>query len=81
MVNLLDQMFIGRLIDHSFVKDLPEGVDVCGENGEYHTFCFSGPIFKYPVPYTLEIPFEFSHAVGMEDGTQQTFTYWFVNLM
>ena len=80
MADLLDQTFIGRHIDCSFVESLPEGVDVCGENGEYHTFCFDGAIFKYPVPYSLGTPFEFSHSVGLEDGTRQTFTYWFANL-
>lgn len=48
----LDKSFCGRLIDDSFVRDLPPGVDVCGENGEYHSFVFDGPIFKYPIPYT-----------------------------
>lgn len=48
----LPQSFCGRLIDESFVRDLPEGVDVCGENGEYHSFVFDGPVFKQPVAYT-----------------------------
>jgi uncharacterized protein (TIGR00290 family) len=80
MANLLDRTFIGRLIDRQFTDGLPEGVDVCGENGEYHTFCFAGPVFSYPVPYALGTPFQFSHSVGMADGTQQTFTYWFASL-
>jgi uncharacterized protein (TIGR00290 family) len=48
----LDRSFCGRLIDESFVRDLPPDVDVCGENGEYHSFVFDGPVFKYPIPYT-----------------------------
>jgi uncharacterized protein (TIGR00290 family) len=47
----LDKSFCGRLIDESFVKDLPENVDVCGENGEFHSYVFDGPNFKYPVPF------------------------------
>jgi uncharacterized protein (TIGR00290 family) len=46
---MLDSSFAGRLIDMDFIKDLPSGVDACGENGEYHTFCFDGPVFKKPV--------------------------------
>jgi diphthamide synthase (EF-2-diphthine--ammonia ligase) len=42
----LDKGFAGRMIDHDFIKDLPENVDPCGENGEFHTFTFDGPIFK-----------------------------------
>jgi uncharacterized protein (TIGR00290 family) len=48
----LDKSFCGRLIDESFVRDLPANVDVCGENGEYHSYVFDGPVFKHPVPYT-----------------------------
>ena len=43
--------FIGREIDQDFLKDLPKGVDPCGENGEYHTFVYDGPIFKKSVPF------------------------------
>lgn len=50
---LLDNSFIGRILDESFLKDLPAGVDPAGENGEFHTFVFDGPIFKEPVRYTL----------------------------
>ena len=49
----LDQTFCGRIIDETFINDLPENVDVCGENGEYHSFVFDGPIFKSPVLYTI----------------------------
>jgi uncharacterized protein (TIGR00290 family) len=43
---VLDESFVGRLVDREFLNDLPFGVDPCGENGEYHTFAFDGPIFK-----------------------------------
>ena len=46
---LLPQEFSGRIIDKEFLKDLPKDVDACGENGEFHTFVFDGPIFKKPV--------------------------------
>ena len=38
------------LIDHKFLVELPPGIDPCGENGEFHTFVFDGPLFKKPVP-------------------------------
>lgn len=50
---LLDQSFVGRVIDKDFLKDLPSNVDPCGENGEFHTFVFDGPLFKQPIPFTL----------------------------
>lgn len=49
----VDKSFCGRIIDQSFVDDLPENVDVCGENGEYHSFVFDGPIFSKPVDFTI----------------------------
>lgn len=47
----LDQEFCGRLMDESFFNDLPAGVDLCGENGEYHSFVFDGPHFSAPVRF------------------------------
>ena len=47
----LDKSFAGRIIDNNFIKDLPTNVDPCGENGEFHTFVFDGPIFKEPVEF------------------------------
>lgn len=48
----LDKSFCGRIIDKDFLNDLPSHVDPCGENGEFHSFAFDGPIFKTPVTYT-----------------------------
>jgi uncharacterized protein (TIGR00290 family) len=46
---VLDRSFAGRELDDSFFQDLPPGVDPCGENGEFHTFVFDGPIFREPI--------------------------------
>lgn len=45
----LDASFAGRELDATFFRDLPPEVDPCGENGEFHTFVFDGPIFRTPV--------------------------------
>jgi uncharacterized protein (TIGR00290 family) len=47
----LDGSFCGRLYDHAFLADLPREVDPCGENGEFHTFAYAGPIFTRPVAW------------------------------
>ncbi|WP_201980107.1 adenine nucleotide alpha hydrolase [Hymenobacter rubidus] len=47
----LDQSFVGRVIDEDFLRDLPAHVDPCGENGEFHTFVFDGPLFREPVAF------------------------------
>ena len=47
---VLDPSFAGRELDESFFRDLPFDADPCGENGEFHSFVFDGPIFQSPVP-------------------------------
>ena len=47
----LNASYAGRLFDDAFVASLPEGVDACGESGEFHTFVYDGPAFSAPVPW------------------------------
>jgi len=47
----LPEDFCGREFDAAFLSDLPAGVDACGENGEFHTFVYDGPMFARPVPF------------------------------
>ena len=49
--DLLPKEFAGRIIDKEFLKDLPKNVDACGENGEFHSFVFDGPIFSKPITF------------------------------
>lgn len=48
----LDAGFAGREFDLALLVDLPAAVDPCGENGEFHTFVYDGPMFRHPVPVT-----------------------------
>jgi uncharacterized protein (TIGR00290 family) len=45
----LDRSFAGRKFDTGLLDDLPPGVDPCGENGEFHTFVYAGPVFAAPI--------------------------------
>lgn len=45
----LDRSFVGRELDAAYFDELPAGVDPCGEYGEFHTFVFDGPIFRFAV--------------------------------
>ncbi len=49
----LDGQFVGREFDKQFLNDLPSGIDPCGENGEFHTFTYDGPIFNNPIEHRL----------------------------
>jgi uncharacterized protein (TIGR00290 family) len=42
--------FAGREFDADFLRDLPEGVDPCGESGEFHSAVYAGPMFREPIP-------------------------------
>jgi uncharacterized protein (TIGR00290 family) len=50
----LSDDFCGRNYDAAFIRDLPAGVDACGENGEFHTLVYDGPCFHEPVRFALE---------------------------
>jgi uncharacterized protein (TIGR00290 family) len=45
----LSPSFAGRRFDHAFINELPQGVDPCGENGEFHTCVLAGPMFREPI--------------------------------
>ena len=51
--NLFEKEWIGRKVDRDFLKYLNDNnIDVCGENGEYHTFVTCGPLFKRKIKIT-----------------------------
>ena len=50
---VLDKGFVGRLFDEQFLSQLPSNVDPCGENGEFHSFVYDGPIFQERLFYNL----------------------------
>ncbi len=48
----LDEAWLGRVIDERFASEIAStGADPCGENGEYHSFAFAGPVFKQPLAW------------------------------
>jgi uncharacterized protein (TIGR00290 family) len=51
--NVLDKTFVGRLYDKQFLSNLPPRVDPCGENGEFHSFAYDGPIFREKIAFTI----------------------------
>ncbi len=46
---ILPREFAGREFDLALLNALPDGVDPCGENGEFHSFCYAGPMFRHPI--------------------------------
>lgn len=88
--NLLDESFVGRIIDETFIQDLPENVDPCGENGEFHTFVFDGPIFNKPIPFEVgekvfrahNAPQKDEDTCGLANETDpKKMGFWFCDLL
>ncbi|MFL9831823.1 diphthine--ammonia ligase [Flavobacterium sp. ST-87] len=87
----LDKSFVGRIIDQQFLDDLPENVDACGENGEFHTFTFDGPIFNKPIDYEIgeivyrkyEKPKQESsnNACDTSDTSAYDYGFWYCDLI
>ena len=48
----LDKSFVGRAFDNGFLNQLPSHIDPCGENGEFHSFTFAGPIFRHRIDFS-----------------------------
>lgn len=88
----LDKSFVGRIIDQDFINDLPENVDLCGENGEFHTFTFDGPIFSKPIDFEIgEIVYRKYEKPKKEESTETAcdtsssdvfdFGFWYCDLI
>jgi diphthamide synthase (EF-2-diphthine--ammonia ligase) len=50
---ILDKGFVGRFFDEQFLSELPSNIDPCGENGEFHSFVYDGPIFREKLLFKL----------------------------
>lgn len=71
--------FVGKEIDERFLNCLPNEVDPCGENGEFHTFCYDGPIFKRPVKF--HITDILIKTYPPFDSSDEDIEFWFAELI
>jgi uncharacterized protein (TIGR00290 family) len=82
----LGEEWVGRELDKSFIEQLPAGVDPCGENGEYHTFCYDGPLFKKKINVKVGEKVYKALEIKMDDGhpppsNATTKGFWFSDLL
>ncbi len=75
---VLDDRFVGQEMDAAFFASLPAGVDVCGENGEYHSFVYDGPIFQHPIG--CQVGEKVRRTLGAANDTFDT-TFWYADLL
>jgi len=76
----IDKSFCGRTFDHHFLADLPENVDPCGENGEFHTFVSDGPIFSKPVKVRTGQTVTYGWP-GTNDNAQPAKEFHYIDLL
>lgn len=72
----LDQSFIGREIDRDFALSLPDGIDLCGENGEYHTLSYDGEIFKSKIDFIISETKHIAYDFKLDNGEMKSYEYW-----
>jgi uncharacterized protein (TIGR00290 family) len=81
----LGEEWVGREIDKSFIEQLPVIVDPCGENGEYHTFCYDAPLFKKKISFTIGEkvykPLEIKPDTVCTPTNVTTKGFWFCDLL
>lgn len=73
------QDFCGRIIDQSFLDDLPADIDPCGENGEFHTFVFDGPLFTNPIKFKMGEKVYKTYPSPNENDVVSG--YWYIDLI
>ncbi len=84
----LDKSFCGRIIDEHFLQGLPPHVDPCGENGEFHSFVFEAPLYRYPIAFTqgetvyrrYEAP-KTTHHTGTAMDQPAAYGFYFTDLL
>lgn len=80
----LGKDWVGREIDNEFINQLPVTIDPCGENGEFHTFCYDGPLFKKKIDFTVgeKIYKPFKIKTDTHSPTASTTKgFWFCELL
>jgi uncharacterized protein (TIGR00290 family) len=81
----LGKEWLGRRIDDVFLQELPNTVDPCGENGEYHTFCYEGSIFRNKIKFTMGDQVFKPLELLEDDHSQQQFPtskgFWYCDLL
>ncbi len=71
----IPEHLIGKDFSLDFLKQLPKNIDPCGENGEFHTFCYEGPIFRYPIRFDVNPP-----LVKTYEMADKTYEYTFSDI-
>jgi len=72
----LDKIFIGKNLDQNTINSFPNNIDICGENGEYHTLSYAGGLFKKEIDFSISQINKISYDINLDNGQTKTFEYW-----
>lgn len=72
----LDGTFIGKELNRETINLFPKDIDICGENGEYHTLAYAGGIFRKEVKFSISRAKKISYDFKLDDGQTKTYSYW-----
>ena len=75
-VDKLDESFIGKDLSREVVDSFPDKIDVCGENGEYHTLVYDGDIFQNEIEFSIPKVSKISYDFTLDTGEEITSYYW-----
>jgi len=79
------QFFCSKVLDEKLIENLPPHVDVCGENGEFHTFAFEGPIFRKAINFTIgeqvHRVYEMPKKEDKEVEEKYSYGFWYTDLL
>ena len=74
--DLLNETFIGKDLDANLINSFPENIDICGENGEYHSLSYAGGLFKKEVEFSISRTVKTSFDFNLDSGEKKTLEYW-----
>lgn len=72
----LDQSYIGKELNEELIDFLPDDVDVCGEDGAYHTLSYGGGLFNEEIPFSLGETYKTAYEVNLDNRQSKIFEYW-----
>lgn len=72
----LSSEYIGKNLNEELISSFPDNVDLCGENGEYHTLAYDGNIFRNAVEFQIGETIKISHDILLDTGETKRFNYW-----
>ncbi|OOG77905.1 diphthine--ammonia ligase [Algoriphagus sp. A40] len=79
--DLISEAWVGKDFDFEFLKSLSEKIDPCGENGEFHSFCYDGPIFSESIPIQVEKVLSQSYDIQLSNGKKGKKHFWFAEIL